>query len=139
LSEFDDAAQARDSDGITATAEGQLEMPRHVPGIVLAGSAQPFAQVGSDRSDAILPRLRKDRPDLHARVLAGEYVAVLVECVGGIFGPPLAQLPGAHFRRIFSCFLFQQISPRGGEDDRHEVLVGSLAASCAQWLCFFFF
>jgi hypothetical protein len=69
---FDDAAQARNSDGITATAEGQLEMPRHVSGIVLAGSAQPFAQVGSDRSDAILPRLRKDRPDLHARVLAGE-------------------------------------------------------------------
>src|SRR5262245_30678483 len=35
--------------------EGQFEMLRHVSGVVLAGSAQPFAQIGSDRSNTILP------------------------------------------------------------------------------------
>ena len=35
--------------------EGQFEMPRHVTGVVLARSAQPFAQIGADRGDAVLP------------------------------------------------------------------------------------
>ena len=36
-------------------SERQFEMPRHEPGVVLARSAQPFAQIGADRGDAILP------------------------------------------------------------------------------------
>ena len=30
-------------------------MPRHETGVVLARPAQPFAQIGADRGDAILP------------------------------------------------------------------------------------
>ena len=35
--------------------EGQLEMPGHVAGVVLACPPQPFSEIGADRSDAILP------------------------------------------------------------------------------------
>ena len=35
--------------------ERQLEMPGHVAGVVLACPPQPFAQIGADRSDAVVP------------------------------------------------------------------------------------
>ena len=41
--------------GTVRQPEGQFEMPGHVAGVVLACPPQPFAEIGADRRDAVLP------------------------------------------------------------------------------------
>src|SRR4029077_8326408 len=69
-------------------SEGQLEMPGHVAGVVLACSPQPFAEIGADGSNAILPNTVDGRgkvvpiPDGDFRNHRIEFLARPVEVVG---------------------------------------------------------